>query len=441
MTRGVMLAARAIVVLALALAPAARAQDLPVYTDGLASGFENKSYGGGGDLANATPFHAGAPSIALTGNGHNAVAFGHTGAELDTAHYRALHFWVHGGSAGGQQLRVVLARPGPSADEVVAQAQLDTYIAGGIAAGQWREVTVPFGAGPLWYQGSFSRIDIQADAAGAQPVLYIDDVSLLAGPADLLYGDSFEGSPQAPRGELRFSTATYAVPESVGQVAVHVQRVNGSGGAISVQVASADGSAVAPGDYTAVAATLNWADGDTADKIVNLPVIDDASIEGSETARLVLHDPGGGASLGAVTQATVTISDDDVVCELQVDHDVSVAGMVSDRFNWCDGTHRPRVAVLAHNDGQTGLNGGRGGALREYRYETPGGTRVVPVTSDGNGSYGGFGYIVSHLDVDGQGHVIPCTTGVDNDSPLGFRFPGNFQRVFEGRHHALFAFT
>jgi hypothetical protein len=131
----------------------------------------------------------------------------------------------------------------------------------------------------------------------------------------------------------------------------------------------------------------------------------------------------------------------EVVCLMRVERGVTVAGMVSDRFNWCDASGQPRVAVLAHNDGQTGPDGVRGGALREFRYETPAGTRIVPVTSGGNGGQAGFGYIVSHAKLDGAGNVIPCSTPVANDSPLGHQFTGTFQRVFEGRHHALFRFT
>jgi hypothetical protein len=57
-----------------AVAPAA-AQDLPVYTDSLQSGFQNFSFGGGSDFANAAPTHGGVASIAFTGNAtFNAVS-------------------------------------------------------------------------------------------------------------------------------------------------------------------------------------------------------------------------------------------------------------------------------------------------------------------------------------------------------------------------------
>jgi hypothetical protein len=107
--------------------------------------------------------------------------------------------------------------------------------------------------------------------------------------------------------------------------------------------------------------------------------------------------------------------------------------MVSDRFTWIDSSGEPRVAVLAHNDGQS-FNGARGGALREYRYQLPNGsTRIASVTTYGNAGYGGFGYVVSH--------ASRYTGCVGDDSPLGGFQPGNgFERVFEGKHHAIFRF-
>ena len=39
---------------------------------------------------------------------------------------------------------------------------------------------------------------------------------------------------------------------------------------------------------------------------------------------------------------------------LQVERDVTVGAMVSDRFTWQDAAGQPRVAVLAHNDGPRG---------------------------------------------------------------------------------------
>lgn len=117
------------------------------------------------------------------------------------------------------------------------------------------------------------------------------------------------------------------------------------------------------------------------------------------------------------------------------EQNVTVAGMLSDRFTWRDSLARPRVAVLAQNNGAPGPGGARGGALREFRYQTPANaTRVAGVTNYGNGGYAGFGYVVSHSAWAGN----VC---IGNDSPLGGFIGGQFQRVFTGRHHAIFRFT
>ena len=118
-----------------------------------------------------------------------------------------------------------------------------------------------------------------------------------------------------------------------------------------------------------------------------------------------------------------------------IEHDVAGPVVASDRFTWIDAGGKPRVAVLAHNDTAPGAGSSQGGALHEFSYRMPdNSTRVAGVTTYPNAGYGGFGYVVSHR---GDG-----TAGIaEDDSPLGFAFAGTFQRVFEGRHHAIFRFT
>jgi hypothetical protein len=120
-----------------------------------------------------------------------------------------------------------------------------------------------------------------------------------------------------------------------------------------------------------------------------------------------------------------------VVSNLVIEHGVTVTSMLSDRFTWRDASNQPRVAALAHNNGAAGPGGTYGGELREFRYETPGGTRIVRASG---GYASGFGYVVSHRSEGGAGIAA-------DDSPLGHFFSGTFQRVFEGRHHAIFRFT
>src|SRR5581483_1939285 len=58
--------------------------------------------------------------------------------------------------------------------------------------------------------------------------------------------------------------------------------------------------------------TLTFADGET-EKTVNIPITDDALVEGPtpETIDITLSNPGGGVALGATTDATVAITDND----------------------------------------------------------------------------------------------------------------------------------
>ncbi|MBI5075297.1 MAG: hypothetical protein HZB62_09075 [Nitrospirae bacterium] len=111
-------------------------------------------------------------------------------------------------------------------------------------------------------------------------------------------------------GSLQLSASDYGVNENVGNVTITVTRTGGSSGAASVNYATSNGTAVQPGDYTSASGTLNWADGDAADKTFTVTIINDVTVESSETVNLTLSGATG-ASLGSPSTATITISDND----------------------------------------------------------------------------------------------------------------------------------
>ncbi|MEO6326590.1 MAG: hypothetical protein ABIT01_10365 [Thermoanaerobaculia bacterium] len=170
-------------VLALSLcAGLARAQDVVVYTEALQPGFEDYSYSnnaGDLDFVSTTQAHTGTKSIAFRGNtSFNALSI-HSTSVYTTAQYPTIHFWIHGGTTGGQQLQIALENGGAG---LVASGSLNSYISGSsIAANSWREVTVAIGQAPLSYAGSFDRITLQTGVGTAQPFLYVDDISLVPG--------------------------------------------------------------------------------------------------------------------------------------------------------------------------------------------------------------------------------------------------------------------
>jgi hypothetical protein len=114
----------------------------------------------------------------------------------------------------------------------------------------------------------------------------------------------------APRGHVQFSASGATVAENAGPASLVVQRTSGSDGAIAVDYAISGGTATASSDYTGVAGTLVFEDGETSKTIV-LPILNDTMPESSETVILTLSMPMLGARLGATTSIALTINDDE----------------------------------------------------------------------------------------------------------------------------------
>ena len=110
---------------------------------------------------------------------------------------------------------------------------------------------------------------------------------------------------------LQFSLSTYQATENSGQAVIKVTRTGNTDGAVSVNYASSDDTAVDGSDYTTVAGTLNWEDGDSDEKSFIVNLIDDSEVEGDESIILMLGNVTGGAVLGTPDTATLVIVDDD----------------------------------------------------------------------------------------------------------------------------------
>ena len=112
-------------------------------------------------------------------------------------------------------------------------------------------------------------------------------------------------------GSLQFSSATYSTNEGSATATITVDRVGGSVGAVSVSYATSNGTATAGSDYTAAGGTLTWADGNASSKTFTVAILDDTAVEPSETVNLALSSPTGGATLGVVPSAVLTIVDNE----------------------------------------------------------------------------------------------------------------------------------
>lgn len=99
-----------------------------------------------------------------------------------------------------------------------------------------------------------------------------------------------------------------AVVEDGGRVTVPIALSAASTVRVRVRVTTADVTARTPGDYTAVAATAEFAPGVTSGTVA-VTIVDDATAEGEETFRVRLSQPEGATIARA--EATVRITDDD----------------------------------------------------------------------------------------------------------------------------------
>lgn len=113
-------------------------------------------------------------------------------------------------------------------------------------------------------------------------------------------------------GTLAFAQTAALIPETSSPVSLTVSRTNGSKGAVSVNYATTAGSATAGSDYTTSAGTLDWADGDSSNRTIDVPILDDALVEADETFTVTLSGATGGAAIGAADTATVTIQSDEI---------------------------------------------------------------------------------------------------------------------------------
>jgi len=110
-------------------------------------------------------------------------------------------------------------------------------------------------------------------------------------------------------GAFRFTSSNYSVGEASGSITITVQRTGGLANGATVQYATANGTAIAGQDYTAVSGTLTFAGGQTSQSFV-VPINNDGIVEADEAFSVILSNATGtGSTLGTPNTAMVFISD------------------------------------------------------------------------------------------------------------------------------------
>jgi chitinase len=106
------------------------------------------------------------------------------------------------------------------------------------------------------------------------------------------------------------SVADSSASEAAGSIPAVVTLTPAATGTVTVKYATADGTAKAGADYSAVSGTLTFTAGQSS-KTVSIPVADDNVVEANRAFTFTLSAPTGGATLGHAS-ATMTIRNDDV---------------------------------------------------------------------------------------------------------------------------------
>ena len=136
---------------------------------------------------------------------------------------------------------------------------------------------------------------------------------LLRGPSDgVVLGSPTNLTVNILNGNkgLHFYVPALSVNEDAGQVVIKVARGDDGDSRMTVDYATADGTAQAGHDYTPVTGTIAFEPGEVLKSFV-VPIINDTRPETNKTFRVILTNPTGGGVLGSPSSATVTIKDTD----------------------------------------------------------------------------------------------------------------------------------
>ena len=199
----------------------------------------------------------------------------------------------------------------------------------------------------------FSAFTVTTDAAGAATFDVNVPTALPAGrvltaTATNPAGNTSEFSPcdaTGAHGSVQFAAASFRALEDVGGALITVNRMGGSRGALSVNYATANGTATAPADYTPVSGTLTFAEGETT-KTFTIPIANDGLTEAEETVRLTLTGGPDLESVGGQSGAVLSIFDSNTPLTLSVDQQSFAEGDSGTRS-------APVVVALSAQTGRT----------------------------------------------------------------------------------------
>jgi uncharacterized repeat protein (TIGR01451 family) len=218
----------------------------------------------------------------------------------------------------------LVTNQGPSpATGVTLSTPMDAGVT--FASGSWAPSAGPPGTGGAVKQVGSDLVasigDLAVGASATLTIVVTPDRSVV-GPLSATVtatGNQFNSTPSKATatwnttvldqpGTLQFSASSYAVDDTAGQATITVVRTAGLRGQVSVNFTTVPMTATAGLDYRPTAATVVFPAG-VAQETVSVPVLDDPYDSQNVTVGLAISAPGGGAVLGSLNTAVLTIVD------------------------------------------------------------------------------------------------------------------------------------
>ncbi len=110
-------------------------------------------------------------------------------------------------------------------------------------------------------------------------------------------------------GAIEFAAANFTYVETAGKATITLNRLGGSQGSVSVFFVTSDGSSASSGKYTPLSGSLSFGPGVTT-KSFSIALVDPGhNLQGDQIVDLTLSKPTGGATLGVISSATLTLQD------------------------------------------------------------------------------------------------------------------------------------
>jgi hypothetical protein len=115
---------------------------------------------------------------------------------------------------------------------------------------------------------------------------------------------------------ISISNAAVSVSEAAGNVIVTLVRSGALTTTVSVNIATANGSAFAGLDYVATNGMVTFP-ANISTKTITIPIVNDTIVEETEFFTVAISNPQGGVQLGATTSQEITINDNDLAGTIQ----------------------------------------------------------------------------------------------------------------------------